>query len=519
MGKDDEITKEPQGQPSNLPPQANSSENAQHPKFKAVIKTGTKKEGVAASEAKVAGLADLQKFKKEEEKIHTRWKKVIGEFGKTPETALLLQSLGQQMQRSEISLAAHKGKIISVGDENKRIFKLVQAHFETISKKTIDEIEHLYPHTLRRLFNTALRVTEGDCGEKIEHKFVLHTQESSSWKTVFPLLLLEACRNSAKGLPYPEIFNKLVNNHPQWNRVMAGLQSLSIPEIEHLLLEDTGNLNPQTAKWKHQIEDLGKHVDCDPKTLKAISWTFERYISHLSHPSSHLVLLFLNMKFYHRALATAANMKNPAEKTKSLLLALDVFLEKKDITRALECWGLLTSKGEWIKASRKIEKMVEILIENSQVDQIMSLANMAHDDAERDIALKEVSQCLIKYRFYDQGLKAANLIRDEDIRDQTLSNLVHVLAGQKQFKKAKELLPSIHDAGFREDGVMYIVKAYLALRYVDEAVHFIEAMPIKQEKAKPARLIESALKAFHMDEKVRKLRQTLLFQMPQRFVA
>ncbi|MCE5319205.1 MAG: hypothetical protein LLG04_17810 [Parachlamydia sp.] len=227
--------------------------------------------------------------------------------------------------------------------------------------------------------------------------------------------------------------------------------------------------------------------------MKAVQPHFEKSLFSIeSHP--------LQMNQVDQAIAILPKLRNASEKNRSLELIISHLLDR-DPKKALMLWNQLTfGRDRWAK------KIAETLLKLGQHQDALDFS-LSFENVERDNLLRSMAIWYANKLELDQALEIVHTIDNPDIQAYAKSNIVHTLSHQKQFQKAKEIALSIQDRGYREDAILYIVKAYLQDRYVDEAIQFVDSFKNTHEKAKPAKVIAAALKAQYQDEKVREVRK------------
>ena len=164
-----------------------------------------------------------------------------------------------------------------------------------------------------------------------------------------------------------------------------------------------------------------------------------------------------------------------------------MFIKQNDFCEAVRQWNLIPDQEVQIKISHEL---IEKMIEAGRLEEVTSFISQINARDEKDETLKEASLLMGKYKFYDQARYLIGKITDSDVKEYTLSNMANLLSRQNLFAQAKEVASSISDRDFREDAVIYIVKAYMRMRHIEEAIQFVDSIKNPKEKIKPAKIIE-----------------------------
>jgi len=377
-----------------------------------------------------------------------------------------------------------KGKKISIKtvDDTKYIMKVIEPLFELITKNKIQTVEKNYPETVKHLFEVAFCIVDGSFGKKLMEIYASDAPSPLPFNTILILMLLNISKSVANQdlmVSLPEIFNPLKSD-PNFQKTLANLSSFNLDLIE---------------SWTPDPK-LINQLNLNPSDVQAFLKIFHNFIDHFEHPSHLLIdLLIHKMHLMDRAVDTALMIRNPIDRSKAFELLINEFLIQQDIDKAKKLWELIPSKQEKYKASIKI---VEKLIENGKIEEAIQFSDETKEQENHDQLLREASLTIAKGHLLNKAIEVMETIKDPDIKNYTQSNLVHILCSQFDFANAKKVALSIPQADFKEDAIVEIVKNYLQGRQYDEATTFMNSLSSPNEKQKPAKLIETALKIQHL---------------------
>lgn len=417
----------------------------------------------------------------------------------------------------DLFIAANaKLKKIDLIETEEREQKASTAIFEGIPNEIFTRIEKDFPNTARVLFYLALQIEKGYFGQNIKTYYLLGTDAYYQWDHLLLLLLYSLSRTGLKQLSkrsYPEIFSS-IRDDPRWRSLFLGLKSLTIDEIEALAHFDQQDLVPKLALIKDELHTILSHIPGDPELIKGFTALFRHYFDHIANPSHCLIELLIEMKMMGAARIAVREIKNEPERSKGLLLLAEKWIEKNQFAKVFELWNSLLDKEDRLKIS---QHLVEKLATVGSVNQIVKFIEQIGDRSERNQNCKESCLLLLQKHHYALASRLAEMITEQETKELALSSMTGVLARQRKFSEAKKIAFSIKDRGYREDAIIYIVKAYLYTRRVNEAILFVDSIPNRKEKERPAKIIELSLKSHHEDEKIKTLRKIFsLFPYPVR---
>jgi tetratricopeptide (TPR) repeat protein len=399
---------------------------------------------------------------------------------------------------AEQNRAVKRAVLASRGADNaKWITRAVQPHFEKVKRSQLNATESRYPVTVRALFDTAAALVAGEFGDKLKDSFTLNLESETHIDTVLRLLLFHWARVEPIKL---EIFDK-----KKLDELLPLLNRLDNLTIEAIMLG---------LETLPKMDALLRNISVPSSDLNALQQLFHQFVNHCLYPSHRLIEKLLQMDFVTKAMEVASGLKNSSDKIKSYELIITYFLAQNDTEKAIELFPQLTTKPERTHSAHQI---VDSLLTLKKGERAISFALSHSDSEERDHLLREIGKLFIQNRELEPALAVIGKIQDPEIQDYAKSNIVHLLARQNQFQKAKEIALTIQDRGYREDAILDIVKAYILIRHLDDAIQFVGSFSTVREKDKPAKLISAAFKSFHQDEKMRQIRK--FFSSPVRRIA
>jgi hypothetical protein len=430
-------------------------------------------------------------------------KAVLKKLSKSEITALLQQAAENLQQETKIGLG-EAGKKVSIRtvDDTKYIMRVIKPHFEIITKQKIQAIEDTYPETIKNLFDVAFCIIDGSFGEKLRDVYSSETPYSIPFKTILVLMLVYLSKSSITQNPtasLPEFFHQLKPNK-SFEKTFNSLKAIDLNLVEAWVLDP--NTLSENIDLTPISELLGflNQLDIKADDEKVFMKLFQNFMDHLVNPSHLLIdLLIHKIHVIDRAIDTALMIRNPVDKSKAIELLILDFLAKNEIDRAIELWELIPTKQEKFKTSIKI---AEKMIESGKIEEALKFSDEIKEQESHDHLLREASLRIAKHHLLNKALEVMENIKDSDIKHYTQSNLVHILCNQFDFLNAKKIALAIGEADFKEDAIVDIVKNYLTRRKYDEAIQFISSLNTPYEKRRPAKLIETALKIRHEDDKI-----------------
>ena len=408
------------------------------------------------------------------------------------EIAELLHLATEQLraQQSERQFAATLAPV-----EAKWITRAVQPHFDQVQKQTILATESAYPGTIKALFDTASALVQGEFGDKMRDALTLHLDEETHIDIILRLMLFHSARKEQ----ILEIFDQ-----KQLHELLTLLKELDNSAIEGILLGGEIELSAKEDAALSKMNALLRSIYLKPDVTVSFQHFFHLFVNSCLYPSSLMIQQLLRMNLVDKAIEALSQIKNANEKTKSLELLINHLLSVHDVEKAIALWNQLTNRPE---RTRLATNIVEALLEQNRQEEAFAFSQSLENSDERENLLRVMAMWFARHHALDQALAVANKIQDPDIHNYAKSNIVHILARQNQFQKAKEIALTIQDRGYREDAILDIVRAYLQIRHVDDAIQFVDSLKSQGEKGKPAKIIAAALKSYHQDEKVRNVRK------------
>jgi hypothetical protein len=415
------------------------------------------------------------------------------------------ESLHQDLSTHQKGLVEQGKKIsITTVDDATYITKLIYPHFESMTKRKIQAIEDSYPMTVKTLFDVAFCFIEGSFGKRLQNIYASETVYTLPFNTVLILMLLFLSKSSVREtLVLPEIFESLKSDNVFKNK-LEELKSVDLKLIESWILDSPVIPDESPLKVIFELCVFFDKLPIDSANIQTFLKLFYTFIHHLEHPSYLLIdLLIHKMHIMDRAIDTAFMIRNPIDRSISFELLINEFLLQHDIEKAMELWELIPSKQKKYQASIKI---AESLIEEGKIEEAIKFSDETKEEENHDHLLREASLKIAKRHLLSKAREVIENIKDSDLKNYTQSSLVHILCGQFDFNNAKKVALSIPQADFKEDAILDIVKNYLTRRKYDDAINFTNSLSSVFEKQKPAKLIETALKIRHEDEKVHHVR-------------
>lgn len=389
-------------------------------------------------------------------------------------------------------------------DEYKRIMQVATPQITYIPKEKMLSIESAYHETIKELFNVANGVVDGSFGPKIQEKYMIEDDMTIPFISMVALLLVYISKtpSTEEAIFKSEIFAKIRGDH-RIQQLLTQFKDFDFASIENLILQDETELPPNEKNCLNLLKNLIAKMQMDILDVIALEKIFKNFLQNLYNPS-HLSHLFINylvdkLNILEQAIDISILIKNPIEKTKSLELLIDKLLSINEYDYALTLWRLIPIKKNKYQI---INTIVEKYIDSGLVENTLYVHQDIKDDEERDNVLRELAFQLAKNKHLVKALEAADTIHDFELKSYTKSKIVHILCSQLDFNNAKKIALNIEDPDYKEDAVNDIVKTYLLKRNFDEAIHFVNSLPNMKERRNAAKRIESALKAFHQDEKV-----------------
>ncbi len=413
------------------------------------------------------------------------------------EIASLLPLANVKMKREVDAGLGRQFSATIANEKAKWISKTAQPHLEQLQKQQLFETERDYPETIKALYDTAAALVAGEFGEKIRSSIILHLDQPIHPFVALQLLLIQQARKGSTD-SLPEIFHD-----NQSKELLVAFKNLDNVAIEGIMLGGEIELSDEENSALSKMNGWTRTHSLDSGLRKSISQLFHNFIESCLHPSHLTVRNLLQLNLEEEAHRVANQLKNPKDKTKAIEHHINHLLSK-NIDKAMALWHPLSTPNRIPIAVKIIESYLNL---KRQDEAIAFALNLTHND-ERDHLLRETVMLLTQQHELPLALALVEKIHTAEIRAYAKSNIVHILARQNQFPKAKEIALSISDRGYREDAILDIVKAYLQIRHVDDAIQFVDSIKNPYEKKKSAKIIEAAMKAYHLDEKVEKVRQT-----------
>jgi hypothetical protein len=379
-------------------------------------------------------------------------------------------------------------RIVSTVDEAKYITKKVTPLFDYITRQQLLEAEDSHPKTVRCLFDVAFRLMNGDFGEKIKELYSLDIPHELADPTLLVLMLIHLSESNQE---WPEVFGSLKDD-PEFRHLCSPLKNINTDAIETWLL------NPGVAVFIPQIKPilklttLVKNLDITAENMSAFQKLFQSFLTNLVHPSHILVELLVSKRLIHRASDAAQLIRQPVERAKAFVFLISEFLHQKSLDEALELWKSIPISHEKHRASSKI---VQYMIESGEIVQAKKFINSVPNQELSSQLIREMALSLGKLGKIPEALRAIADIKATDLQSYTYSNLVYICCQHSDYVNGRLIIQLIKDKGFREDAILKIVKMYLAEKNFDDAIEFVDSLRDDQEKQKPAKLIEGALKS------------------------
>ena len=241
---------------------------------------------------------------------------------------------------------------------------------------------------------------------------------------------------------------------------------------------------------------------------RAFEHLFHSFIESCLHPSHLTVQQLLRYHLLNEAYLILESLKNPNDRARALESYIQEILQK-DTEQAVKLSHTLPPSSQ---RSQLAVKIIASCLDRKSADVALNFAQSVDKGEERDTLLHEMALLLTQRRKLPQALAVVEKMENTALIAYSKSNIVRLLARQNQFPKAKEIAHSIQERDYREDAFSEIVKAYLQIRRVDDAIQFVESIQQPYEKKKSAKVIEAAMKAYHLDEKVDRVRK--IFALP-----
>lgn len=449
------------------------------------------------------------KLKDDVNRLKIHWNKVQRNLQDEKEISNFLKNsaneLKQQMDRVYDKSFRVEFYPVLGGDQPDRITSAVQPYFEAISEKTLEDVEDRYHKTIKVLFDLALKLKEGAYGKRLSEAFGFFSDAVSSPESLLSLLIIDLSRSSTQEdflQSPPEIIDKLKKDN-QFNELFDNLRKMEVSQIEKLILNHSDNYTSPELLYQTELADLHDILKVPRTDLNALLQIFNKIAANLDNPTSQLIDLLTHLNQFEKATTYAKSIPQMAEQSKALLNIVLHLLTRDNLPEAMKLTLQIKNKSDKNKA---ISKVIEKFLAKKQLDQAVSFAKSLYNLAEVDNALEEIAIQLTKIGEVEKALDLTHLMMDSDIKDYTLSRLVNMLAAKGRFEEANDIALTIEDQGFREDAFGYMIKKLLNLRKVDEAIKLVEKIKNPKEKNLAAKIVESAMVAYHEDEKVKKVR-------------
>jgi pentatricopeptide repeat protein len=378
-------------------------------------------------------------------------------------------------------------RIISTVDEAKYITKAATPLFDYVTKQQVLEAEDACPKTVQCLFDVAFSLMQGNYGEKIKELYALDIPHKLANSTLLVLMLIYLNNTHHE---WPEVFEGVVNDS-KFKNLCSQLKNINIHAIETWLLSPGVSVFIPQIKPVLQLTTIVKKLDIPLENMSAFQKIFHSFLANLVHPSQILVELLVSKHLTHRASDAAMLIRQPIQRAKAFEYLISELLHQKRSEEALRLWKLILTPHE---KHRSASKIVHYLIESDEIAQAKDFIDSIPSREFSSQLVRDMALSLGKKGKIVEALRTAATIENSDLQSYTYSNLVYICGQHSNYEKACTALQLIKDKGFREDGIMKIVKMYLAEKRFDEAMEFVDSLIDIQERQKPAKLIEAALK-------------------------
>lgn len=332
-----------------------------------------------------------------------------------------------------------------------RITHAAKPYFALFSRKPVGLVQERYPETAEKLFRLALKIVDGEYGEKLRE---------------------EEMPVAMEGLTYP-------------TETVIGM-----------LREEVRQTSERTEIFDENLA-LKKISDID---IEGLAQLFHEYLANLMTPSHLTVELLLDKGLEDRALDVALSLRHPYEKGRALVDVIANKLQQKKADEAEELFGLIPQEYEKRAVATKI--LGHYLNEGD----LESAIAFGEDLEElREHTLPVIAVWMVTHQRLDRAIALVNDWAKGSNKDYVLSLIVNALAGKNDFEEAKAVVWTIKDRGYRQDAFDAIVKKLVNLRKLKEAQAFVNSLDNVDSRQQSNRIIESAVASFEQDRRIQQL--------------
>lgn len=411
---------------------------------------------------------------------------------------------------------ANIGAMVRGVKSERRIKGVVQSYFDHIPVQNLTYVKRVYPCFIFCLFKVSQRVMSGNYGKELKNMASSQEGFFNNDEKILELALFDLCKNGdlkEHQNVFPEICSITWNN-PSLIMFCDGVKNLTPEDCENILLGKQG-LSGLFQSYKALLKDLVQSLDFDKKDRQAIAQLFRDFIDNFATPSHVLINLFFefskSQETIDQAIHSAKNIKNPAERSRSLNCIVTNLMGSRLEEEAFSFVSSLQGTTEFPKClSAYLEELLfknrkesHELIEKIH-DQLFQLASSTEDQTEREKIYQQMALGLAKQGFIGEGVETALMINDFDMQTFTLSTIVNTLCARQLFREAIPICEFINEPSFKQDAHSYIVKGLLDDDDVEGAVQFVEHLYDPIERTKAAKILLSGLTALANIQKIDK---------------
>ncbi|EFB42264.1 MULTISPECIES: hypothetical protein [Parachlamydia] len=387
--------------------------------------------------------------------------------------------------------------------DEERVSGAINALFYHVPAHRLAFFEEKSPQTVKRLFIVAEDLLAGKFGSIGVEAAKTMTNLLFQEKILQKLMLIDLLLSDQEAQEWPEVLLPLADDQ-HFKKMVAFLSRLNPEQLgEQIFSSDKLDSLVETLFWRRE-------------TYLAIEQLLRKYLSNLLNPSHVAVdLLIEHEEPIEKSVKVVEQIKNPTEKSKSLVSIIKRLMQTNRIEKALDTVrSIQVDKVRTKPLVQLIDQLLnpsrsqfEKMLYANQVEQAIGLAKNVKDVIERDKILQKIAYTLAKKDQLHMAEEVTALISNKEGREASLSSIVNALSSIHRYKQAKILAASIKDQDFREDAYSYIVKALLLDHQIDEAIAFVESIENSIERSKAAKILLSSFISHHDLERSDQIRE------------
>lgn len=227
------------------------------------------------------------------------------------------------------------------------------------------------------------------------------------------------------------------------------------------------------------------------------------YIQTLTYPSHLSVELMHSQGETNRAIDQAKKLKNSQEKKRSIIFIVNGLVKKEEYEKAIN----LLNELEFSERCLCIKNLVIACIEHGFLKLLLKLTERMKDKRDQVEVYKNIIYALAKMDRFKQAIELLTLLESSNHFPEIQSNLVNLLVQHGHLSEAEGLAVAIEDRGDREDAYVVIIQNLIHANHKEEAISFVDTIPIDFDKVQAAKLMERMLALSHNEKEAREVRE------------